>query len=131
MASYDKPLHEEYRIALQNQSLSNVLPGFVGKYGINRNMNFWGYIRENPNDKAFGVTGGAYGTPKNSWGDMATSALNVLGNRPYAAGPTLLTRTPEEVRQAEAKRSVRKRGRRRTMLTGSLEPQTNKKTLLG
>lgn len=63
--------------------------------------------------------------------EMGEAGLEILGSSPYAPGPTLLTRTPEEVELARKKKSTtRRRGRGRT-ITGALEPQTTKKALLG
>ncbi len=70
------------------------------------------------------------------WGEMfrgmGERGLDVLGQPPYAPAPTLQTQTFEETREAERKRiSKRRRGRGQTVLTGSLEPTTRGKTLLG
>ena len=37
----------------------------------------------------------------------------------------------EEAGEFEKKKAVRRRGRGKTIITGELEPQTNKRTLLG
>lgn len=136
--AYDKGMLDRYNRALQNQSLSNVLPMFVSQYGLDSQMKFWSDINQSAKTDRFLSTGtpGGYrymGRKSKTWAKFAESALEVLGGRPYAPGPTLETSTPGEARQAEAERISRKRrrGRGRIVLTGSLESVTRGKTLLG
>jgi len=132
MAYYDEEMRLQYARGLYTQGLKTVLPIMVGKYGLDRSMNFWSYVRETQTDRR--VSGRISPMHQSTeWSSYAKRALDVLGGRPYAAGPTLETRTPEEARMAEKKRISRRRGRGRggTMITGELEPQTKGKALLG
>jgi hypothetical protein len=109
MATYDKQLHEKYRQGLLTQSLSNVLPFYVDKYGLDRNMNFWSFINENPSDKRFSMGPTANPLRKSkSWQSFASAALGELSESPYAAAPTLYTDKGGEARP----RTSSRRGRR-------------------
>lgn len=50
---------------------------------------------------------------------------------PVKPEPEMITETVEDAGEAEKRAARRRRGRRETVLTGSLEPETTKKTLLG
>lgn len=99
----------------------------VGKYGLSSVLKGWEGVRESHR------TGGAFsqGILGVVFGRQAEKALKILGKAPYAPGPTLENRTPEEAGEFTKKQRAKRYRRRYMRITGELEPMTKGRTLLG
>jgi len=98
----------------------------VGRQGLDKTMRFWEGVEQDYK------AGGAFSRGiLGLFGMQARNAINLLGSSKYAPAATFQADTLGEAGEAERKRISRRRRRGRTMITGELEPQTTKKTLLG